>query len=86
MNLVVKNLPSSYNSHFLEMLFKKFGTVKSARVIYDRVTKEPLGMGFVDFQNEKDGLAAIEKLNGFEMEGKVLIVEKAKPKKVNIWS
>ncbi len=86
MNLVVKNLPSSYNSHFLEMLFQKFGTVKSARVIYDRVTKEPRGMGFVDFENEKDGLAAIEKLNGFEMEGKALIVEKAKPKKVNIWS
>lgn len=86
MNLVVKNLPSSYNAHYLEMLFDKFGEVEYAKVIYDRVTKEPTGTGFVDFTNEADGQKAIEEMNGKELNGKELVVEKARPRRVNIWS
>ena len=86
MNLVVKNLPKSYNAHYLEMLFEPFGEVISAKVLYDRVTREPKGMGFVEFEKEADGEKAIESMNGKEIQGKELIVEKAKPRKVNIWS
>ncbi len=86
MNLVVKNLPSSYNAHYLEMLFDKFGEVEYAKVIYDRVTKEPTGTGFVEFTNEADGQKAIEEMNGKELNGKELVVEKARPRRVNIWS
>ncbi len=86
MNLVVKNLPKTYNSHYLEMLFEKFGEIDSAKVIYDRVTKEPRGLGFVSFVKAEEGQKAIDEMNGKEVEGKALIVEKAKPKKVNIWS
>ncbi len=86
MNLVVKNLPKSYNAHFLEMLFEPFGELVSAKVLYDRVTREPKGMGFVEFENEADGEKAIESLNGKEVQGQELIVEKARPRKVNIWS
>jgi RNA recognition motif-containing protein len=86
MNLVVKNLPKSYNAHFLEMLFDKFGEIDYAKVIYDRVTKEPTGTGFVEFANEADGQKAIEEMNGKEVNGKELIVEKARPRRVNIWS
>lgn len=85
MNLVVKNIPGSYNGHFLEMLFAAYGEVTSAKVIFDRVTREPKGMGFVEFEKEEDGLKAIEALNGKEIQGKALIVEKARPRKVNIW-
>ncbi len=80
MNLVVKNLPKSYNAHFLEMLFDKFGEIDYAKVIYDRVTKEPTGTGFVEFANEADGQKAIEEMNGKEVNGKELIVEKARPR------
>lgn len=86
MNLVIKNLPSSYNAHYLEMLFDKFGEVEYAKVIYDRVTKEPTGTGFVEFTNETDGQKAIEEMNGKELNGKELVVEKARPRRVNIWS
>ncbi len=86
MNLVVKNLPKSYNAHFLEMLFDKFGEIDYAKVIYDRVTKEPTGTGFVEFANKADGQKAIEEMNGKEVNGKELIVEKARPRRVNIWS
>ena len=86
MNLVVKNIPTSYNTHYLEMLFEQFGEIKYAKVIYDRVTREPKGMGFVEFEKEADGQKAIDAMNGKEVQGKELIVEKAKPRKVNIWS
>ena len=86
MNLVVKNLPTSYNAHYLEMLFEKFGEVSYTKVVYDRVTKEPTGTGFVEFQKEEDGQKAIEEMNGKEIQGKQLLVEKARPRKVNIWS
>lgn len=86
MNLVVKNLPSSYNAHYLEMLFEKYGEVEYAKVIYDRVTKEPTGTGFVEFVSEEDGQKAIDEMNGKEFHGKELVVEKARPRRVNIWS
>lgn len=86
MNLVVKNIPTSYNAHYLEMLFESFGEIVSAKVLYDRVTREPKGMGFVEFAKEADGQKALETMNGKELQGKELIVEKAKPRKVNIWS
>jgi RNA recognition motif-containing protein len=86
MNLVIKNLPKSYNAHFLEMLFEKFGELQSAKVIYDRVTREPTGTGFVEFENEADGEKAIAEMNGKEIQGKELSVEKARPRRVNIWS
>ena len=85
MNLVVKNLPHSYNAHYLEMLFEPYGEVTSAKVLFDRVTREPKGMGFVEYETEEAGLKAIEALNGKEVQGKELIVEKARPRKVNIW-
>jgi RNA recognition motif-containing protein len=85
MNLVVKNLPKSYNAHFLEMLFEKFGELDYAKVVYDRVTKEPTGTGFVEFVNEAEGLKAIEEMNGHEIQGQAITVEKARPRRVNIW-
>ena len=85
MNLVVKNLPESYNAHYLQMLFEPYGEVLDAKVLYDRVTREPKGMGFLEFAKDDDGEKAIEGMNGKEIQGKALIVEKAKPRKVNIW-
>ncbi len=86
MNLVVKNLPKSYNAHFLELLFEKFGEIEYAKVVYDRVTKEPTGTGFVEFTKEDEGQKAIEEMNGKEVQGKAISVEKARPRRVNIWS
>lgn len=85
MNLVVKNLPTSYNAHYLEMLFAKYGEVQYAKVVYDRVTREPTGTGFVEFIKEEDANKAIAEMHGKEFHGKELVVEKARPRKVNIW-
>jgi len=86
MNLIIKNIPKSYNANYLEMLFEKYGEICYAKVVYDRVTKEPKGTGFVEFEKEEDGLKAIEEMNGKEVSGQKLHVEKARPRRVNIWS
>lgn len=86
MNLVVKNLPDSVNAYYLEILFTKFGEVEFTKVVYDRVTREHKGIGFVEMPNDDEANKAIEELNGKEINGKAIEVEKAKPRKVNIWS
>ncbi len=86
MNLVVKNLPDTVNAYYLEILFTKFGEVESTKVVYDRVTKEHKGIGFVEMVKDDEGEKAMEELNGKEINGKAIEVEKARPRKVNIWS
>lgn len=86
MNLFVKNIHESINAFHLEMLFKTYGEIKSTKVLYDHASGEHKGSGFVEMTNDADAEKAIEALNGKEIKGKVLSVEKAKPKKVNIWS
>jgi RNA recognition motif-containing protein len=86
MNLFVKNLDHSINAFYLEVMFKAYGEVESTKVVYDRATGEHRGIGFVEMAKEEEGLKAIEALNGKEINGRPMVVEKAKPKKVNIWS
>jgi RNA recognition motif-containing protein len=85
MNLFVKNLDESINAFYLELMFKPYGEVESAKVLYDRASGEHRGSGFVEMKKEEDANKAIEALNGKEVKGKILSVEKARPKKVNIW-
>ncbi|NNJ55184.1 MAG: RNA-binding protein, partial [Bacteroidia bacterium] len=47
---------------------------------------EPTGTGFVEFGSEEEGQKAIDEMNGKEVQGKELLVEKARPRRVNIWS
>jgi RNA recognition motif-containing protein len=86
MNLVVKNLPDTVNAYYLEILFTKCGEVDYTKVVYDRVTGEHKGIGFVEMPKEDEALKAIEELNGKEINGRAIEVEKARPRKVNIWS
>ena len=86
MNLVVKKLPESINAYYLEILFTKYGEVDYTKVVYDRVTGEHKGVGFVEMPNDEEATKAMEELNGKEIQGNVIEVEKARPRKVNIWS
>ena len=47
MKLFVGNLPWSVDNSELESLFSDFGSVISANVITDRVSKRSRGFGFV---------------------------------------
>ena len=79
MNIYVGNLPYKISDSDLQDMFEEFGTVISAKVIKDRETGRSKGFGFVEMI-EDDGLTAIDELDGSDIEGRTLKVNKARPK------
>ncbi len=80
MRIFVGNLSYSVSSESLRAIFEEFGTVISADVIMDRYTNRSRGFGFVDMPDEAEAMAAIEALNGREIEGRTVNVNKARPR------
>ncbi len=78
--LYVGGLPYATTENELEDLFSEHGTVESVRVITDRMTGRSKGFGFVEMGSQEEAEAAIEKLNNFELEGRTLVVNEAKPR------
>ncbi len=63
----------------LKDAFSQVGTVSSASIIMDRMTGRSKGFGFVEFNDDAEADAAIEKFNGFELDGRKLTVNEARP-------
>lgn len=57
--------------------FAKCGTVTEAIIITDRDTGDSRGFGFVTMQDRRDAAKAIEELNGFELNGRNIVVKAA---------
>ena len=79
-NIYVGNLPYQTDDRELEDLFAPFGDIASARVIMDRETGRSKGFGFVEMPDRAQGEAAIEALNGNEMDGRALRINEARPR------
>jgi RNA recognition motif-containing protein len=77
----IGNLSSTITDAKLNDLAKPFGTVQSANVVVDRMNGTSKGFAFVEFESNEAAAAAIAGLNGKEIEGKVVRVSEAKPKK-----
>ena len=80
LNIYVGNLPYSMTDATLQEAFSTHGSVDQAKVVVDRVTGRSRGFGFVEMANEDEGRAAIEAMNGTEMDGRTLVVNEARPK------
>ncbi len=63
----------------LQDAFAEFGTVTSAKVIMDKMTGRSKGFGFVEFENDAEADAAIEAMNGKELDGRSVTVNEARP-------
>lgn len=79
MKLYVGNLPFSTTDNDLKELFEGAGAVTSTNVIVDRNTKRSRGFGFVEMENDEDGRKAIEMFHGYDMGGRPLTVNEARP-------
>ncbi len=77
--LFVGSLSYSVNDDQLKDAFAAAGTVVSAKVIIDRETGRSKGFGFVEMSNEDEAKAAIDLLNGKEIEGRAVAVSEARP-------
>lgn len=80
-NIYVRNLNFSLEEEELANAFRQFGEVSSVKIIKDKFTGRAKGFGFVEMPNDQEGLAAIEKLNGTELKGRNMFVDKANPPK-----
>ncbi|MFH1005721.1 MAG: RNA-binding protein [Bacteroidota bacterium] len=83
MNIYVSNLNFKVQDADLRQIFEGFGEVVSAKVIQDNQSGRSRGFGFVEMANDADARAAIEKLNGSDVDGRTLVVNEARPRKEN---
>ncbi len=76
--LYVGNLSLKTIEQDLNDLFAQAGSVQSAVIIKDRMTGASRGFGFVEMQTEAEANTAIEKYNGYELEGRKIVVSQAR--------
>ncbi|MCK9328539.1 MAG: RNA-binding protein [Candidatus Cloacimonetes bacterium] len=80
MNIFVGNVSRMVSDTELRTAFEQYGSVESAVIIKDRETGDSRGFGFVEMADEGQANDAIESLNGFELKGRKLNVNQARPR------
>src|SRR4030066_2329705 len=81
MNIYVSNLSFKLQDEDLKQVFTAFGEMTSEKVIRDNQSGRSRGFGFVEMPNDDAARAAIEKLNGTEVDGRTIVVNEARPRK-----
>lgn len=79
-NIFIANLDWEITSEDLTATFSSFGEVTYAHVVFDKVTKKSKGFGYVEMETTDGAIAAIEALNGMDINGRKLDVKIASPK------
>lgn len=80
MNIYVGNLSYGVSDDQLKEVFEAFGQVSSCKVITDRNSGRSKGFGFVEMENKAEAEAAIENLDGAEIDGRAVKVNEARPR------
>ena len=78
--LFVGGLSWETDDDSLTKAFEEHGTIEEAKVIRERDTGRSRGFGFVTFTTEDSAKAAMEAMNGQEMDGRQLRVDFANSK------
>ncbi len=77
--LFIGNLSWDTTDTTLRDFFAQAGTVVSASVIMDRYTGRSRGFAFVEMSSDDEARKAIETLNNQTLDGRVIVVNEAKP-------
>jgi len=78
--LYVGNLPYETGETELQELFGQFGSVDTVRIMRDMATGRARGFGFVEMTTDEEAQTAIAKLNEYQLGGRALTVNEARPK------
>ena len=78
--LYVGNLPYKTTDEELTELFSRAGQVDNVRVMRDQATGRARGFAFVEMVSDDDAQKAISEFHQFQMEGRALVVNEARPK------
>lgn len=80
MNIFVANIERKVTDEQLQELFQQYGEIASLKLIRDRDTGVSKGYAFVEMTNDDEAQKAIDALNEFDLEGRALAVNEARPK------
>jgi len=80
MNIFVAQLSYNTDEDTLRELFEAHGEVDSAKIIFDKVENRSKGFGFVEMPNDDEANSAIEALNESQLDGRNIVVKKARPR------
>uniref|UniRef100_A0A0D9W144 RRM domain-containing protein n=1 Tax=Leersia perrieri TaxID=77586 RepID=A0A0D9W144_9ORYZ len=75
----IGNLSWSTTDESLKDAFGKFGNLTEAKVVFDKYSGRSRGFGFVTFDEKKAMEDAIEGMNGLDLDGRAITVDKAQP-------
>jgi RNA recognition motif-containing protein len=78
--LYVGNLPYKATDEELTELFGRVGAVDNVRVMRDLATGRARGFAFVQMVSDEDAQKAIAEFHEYQMEGRALVVNEARPK------
>jgi len=78
--LYVGNLPYDTSEQDLQTLFAGVGTVESVNLMRDNATGRARGFAFVEMATDEDAQAAIRSLADYNLGGRQLTVNEARPK------
>ncbi len=80
-NIFVGNLSYRTTQDELQSAFAQYGGVERVNIVTDRDTGQSRGFAFVEMRDAGEAQAAITHLNGTELNGRVLNVNEARPKR-----
>ena len=81
--LYVGNLDFDKNEFQIKNLFEDHGNVNYVKIVKDKETHKSTGIAFLQMANKKHALIAISKLNGAEVDGRLLKVSIAEEQDEN---
>ena len=78
--LFVGNLPWGVDTEKLREVFTPYGEITDAVVLTDKFTGRSRGFGFVEFSKDEEAQAAVDALDGSNLEGRDIVVNVARAK------
>jgi cold-inducible RNA-binding protein len=79
-NIFVGNLDFAATESSIRSLFERYGAVDRVNVVTDRDTGRSRGFAFVEMSDSAQADQAINALNGYDLDGRSLNVNEARPK------
>ena len=78
--LFVGNLSFNTTENDLQDAFAAHGTVLEVNIMTDKFTQRPRGFAFVTMDSAEGAKAAVQALNGTQLDGRALTVNEARPR------
>ncbi len=81
MNIFTGSLPFKLQEDELRKAFEAYGEVSSVKIITDKYSGRSKGFGFVEMPDDDAAQKAIDGLNGTDVGGRTIVVNKSEERK-----